>query len=108
MREAKKKAKLKQEEKDKWWRGAELFQGMDPTKMNDDDDEDDDHITRKVDGETAKKQAVLARYSNDYSRWEMPVIDDPATLAEVAEKEAEKEVTEVNIVVTMCFCCFVR
>lgn len=92
-REVKKKAKLKQEEKDKWWRGAELFQGMDPTQMADEDDEDN-VCSSTTDSETVKQQAVLQRYSNDYSRWEMPVVDDPATLAEEAEKAAQKEAQE--------------
>jgi hypothetical protein len=92
-REAKKKAKQKEEEKEKWWRGAELFRSMDPSQMVEEEDEDGNK--QVYDTELAKKQAIVQRYSNDYSRWEQPVVDDPATQAEEAEKAAKKEAIEV-------------
>lgn len=99
-REAKKKAKQKAEEKEKWWRGAELFRDVSPDLVNDDDNdlEDDDdkkkNKNEKEQTEDAKRAAMLLRYSNDYSRWEQPVVDDPATQAEQAELQAEKEAKE--------------
>mmetsp|Transcript_21311 Transcript_21311/g.27710 ORF Transcript_21311/g.27710 Transcript_21311/m.27710 type:complete len:1112 (+) Transcript_21311:77-3412(+) len=99
IKEAKKKAKMKEEEKEKWWRGAELFRDLRPDIVND-DDEDNDLGEKKTStlssssSETAKRDAMLQRYSSDYSRWELPVVDDPATVAEQAELQAANEEKE--------------
>ena len=105
-RMAKKAAMRKQEEKDKWWRGAKLFRECDPsfarTSKGDDADDDDDNDeslggggsekrVSKEDLEEARKQALLQRYSSDYGRWEADITDDPASKDEAAVKAAELE-----------------
>ena len=79
-RMAKKAAMRKQEEKDKWWRGAELFRECDPSfartsEGGDDDDNDNDESSggggskkrmSKEDLEEARKQAeVQARFRQE-------------------------------------------
>ena len=107
-RMAKKAAMRKQEEKDKWWRGAELFRECDPSFArtseggHDDDNDDDDNDEgsggggskkrmSKEDLEEGRKQALLQRYSSDYGRWEVDITDDPASKDETAVKAAELE-----------------
>ena len=91
-REAAKRAKRKAEEKNKWWRGAELFR-----ELPDDEDQDPggpEAAAGSTDSTEAAKAALLRRYSNDYSRWEAPVVDDPASKAEAEESRAAAEAKE--------------
>jgi hypothetical protein len=65
--------KRKQEEKERWWAGAELFAAS-PADENQDESE----------GAPVSAAAQrLGRYSMDYSRWDVWDPQDPATLQEV-------------------------
>lgn len=67
--------KRKQEEKERWWAGAELFAQRDP-----EDDSNDD-----LGGTASSQTQRLSRYSMDYSRWDVWDPQDPATLQEVIQ-----------------------
>jgi hypothetical protein len=80
-KEKKKAAQRKEEEREKWWRGAELWMDL-PENIRDDgedDEKDDEEGEEGGSGKAkapssaemelvAKQQALLRRYSNDYSR----------------------------------------
>mmetsp|Transcript_35124 Transcript_35124/g.81377 ORF Transcript_35124/g.81377 Transcript_35124/m.81377 type:complete len:1191 (-) Transcript_35124:133-3705(-) len=80
-----KKVAQKKEEKERWWRGADLFR---EAVDIDSDDEGEVDIMSKAETE---RRALQARYSSDYSRWNTEIVDDPASQAEQASREAEEE-----------------
>jgi tetratricopeptide (TPR) repeat protein len=83
-------AKLKKEEHDKWWRGAELHKEYMADRLN-------QKVTVEIEGEIFPKQQVnKGKDCLDYSVWDKWVPDDPVSLAEMKEKvdkvDAEKNV----------------
>ena len=66
--------------------------------LQDDSDEegggDGEGDHKILDAEAAERAALLQRYSLDYSRWDSDITSDPATQAEIADKEKAKEKAE--------------
>jgi len=94
-REAKKAAERKAEEKERWWRGARLWRDFGDDDEEDDEDDDPELAAAVALSHEKKEKAATAalrqRYSLDYSRWEAPVVDDPASKAEASELEAVRD-----------------
>jgi hypothetical protein len=78
-KEVKKAAQRKEEERAKWWRGAELWMELPENSRGEggggEEEEEEDgsegnatKSTRAELEEVEKQQALLRRYSNDYSR----------------------------------------
>ena len=85
--------KRSQEEKEKWWQGADLFRIHGDIEECDDSDEKNSVMDR------------MARYTADYSRWEQWKPADPATIAEVSRSvvvmSALKNCPKLKAVVSM-------
>ena len=73
--------KRKDEERELWWAGAELFRKNANTVLEDDGNE------RETSG---KENNLLTKYTTDYSRWEEWTPDDPVSVLEKKNKEDEK------------------
>lgn len=65
-------ARRKQEEKERWWAGVDLFARKQASKLSVDEIESENHNV-----------GVNQRYDNSYARWDSWVPQDPATLQEV-------------------------
>ncbi|POM72491.1 Hypothetical protein PHPALM_10782, partial [Phytophthora palmivora] len=87
-REEERRRKEKQEEHDNWWQRAQLRYSMR-------DPEESEEKTRKTSKSERWVNRILAAYktrdANDYSLWNQWVPEDPVSLQEKAEREAELE-----------------
>ena len=77
-------AKLKKDEHDKWWRGAELRKEYLVDKV-------DQKVTVEIEGEIFPKPKKQGKDCLDYSVWDKWVPDDPVSLAEMKEKVDQVE-----------------
>jgi len=73
----------KVEERDRWWAGVEIFKPRSAPVSS--------SVVIENVNETAKKEAIVNRYTADYSRWNEWTPTDEATLAEAAEAERLQE-----------------
>lgn len=92
--EATRKAKRKEEEKERWWRGADFYSKNKHTyddSIQNDDDENEDSNGSNGSKPTSVFQTTMDRYNNDYSRWDTWEPSDPTTLEERAEQERLEE-----------------
>ena len=81
------KVKRKEEEKERWWAGAEFF-----TKNKGADDiETDDVEGGDEKASVSVFQKTMDKYNSDYSRWNTWVPSDPTSLAEREEQEKLEE-----------------
>ncbi|TMW67279.1 hypothetical protein Poli38472_012395 [Pythium oligandrum] len=89
-KEAERKQKLKEEERENWWRKARLHFAVD-------EDEEEETTTKRSTFQraTAWANRVLTAYkardANDYSVWDSWVPEDPASMEEKAAREAALE-----------------
>ena len=83
-REKEKRIKEKREEKEHWWRGAEL-------SFSHDSNEGEPSIQMEDDDESAREK-MLRKYETDYSKWSERQWqeEDPASRAEREEKDREE------------------
>merc|ERR1711865_1350674 len=84
------KAKLKKDEHDKWWRGAEMRKDMLVESSQ-------QKVTVEIEGQIFPKPKVEGKDCLDYSKWDKWVPDDPVSLAEMKDK-----VDKVDAVKTIC------
>ncbi|RLN53634.1 hypothetical protein BBJ29_004744 [Phytophthora kernoviae] len=87
-REDEHKRREKQEEHDTWWNKAELRFSLRDAEGNEEDDKD---ISKSARWANRILAAYKARDANDYSLWNQWVPEDPVSLQEKAEREAELE-----------------
>ncbi|ETP49604.1 hypothetical protein F442_04900 [Phytophthora nicotianae P10297] len=87
-REEERKQKEKQEEHDNWWHKAELCYSM---RDADKDEEKENKINKSEQWANRIVAAYKTRDANDYSLWNQWVPEDPVSLQEKAEREAELE-----------------
>merc|ERR1712166_520082 len=73
------KAKLKKDEHDKWWRGAEMRKDMLVESSQ-------QKVTVEIEGQIFPKPKVEGKDCLDYSKWDKWVPDDPVSLAEMKDK----------------------
>ena len=97
QREKEEKLRLqrKQEEKDRWWAGVEVYKPNVKNRINSStSNSSSDHIDRSVDnGETNSSSAnnkssnmdIVNRYTADYSRWNDWIPTDDASKAEIGK-----------------------
>ncbi|KAE8891837.1 hypothetical protein PF005_g11892 [Phytophthora fragariae] len=87
-REDERRRKDKQEERANWWHKAELRYSMEDAE---DKDVDEAKSSRSERWANRILAAYKARDANDYSLWDQWVPEDPVSLQEKAEREAELE-----------------
>ncbi|KAL3662783.1 hypothetical protein V7S43_012186 [Phytophthora oleae] len=80
-REEESKRKERQEEHDNWWHKAELCYSLRDAEENEED----------KDSSKSERWAKQSRDANDYSLWNQWVPEDPVSLQEKEEREAELE-----------------
>ena len=78
----------KQEEKERWWSGAEIFR---PNKAVTTEQQDEAQLN---DEEIDKKALRLKRYTADYSHWNEWIPTDEASRAEVEEQKQQAELVK--------------
>ena len=87
-KEAARKVKRMEEERERWWRGADFYS---KNKHRDDDSIQIDDENEDSNGSGSKSLSVfettMDKYNNDYSRWDTWEPSDPTTLEERAEQE---------------------
>lgn len=76
----------KQEEKERWWKGADLYR-----KENVDDSIE---VVDSLDDDSDLKKKKLSYHQLDYAKWDSWTPADPVTLAEEENKRAEEEATK--------------
>ncbi|KAG3110136.1 hypothetical protein PI124_g12056 [Phytophthora idaei] len=85
-REEKRKEKEKQEEHDNWWHRAELRYSM---RDGEENEEKESKASKSEQWANRILAAYKTRDANDYSLWNQWVPEDPVSLQEKAEREAE-------------------
>lgn len=89
-REEERRRRERQEEHDNWWHKAELRYSMrDVEEKN--EDEKEANMSKSERWANRIIAAYKARDANDYSLWDQWVPEDPVSLQEKAEREAELE-----------------
>jgi hypothetical protein len=86
-REEERRRKLKQDEHDNWWHKAELRYSL--RDAEDGGQDKDDKLSKGERWANRILAAYKARDANDYSLWDQWVPEDPVSLQEQAEREAE-------------------
>jgi hypothetical protein len=73
----------KQEERERWWQGAELLR---PRSASSEKEKQ-----KSLTNSSKDKEKLLARYQADYSKWESWIPDDKVSLEEKEREEKAKE-----------------
>ncbi|KAG6610543.1 uncharacterized protein IUM83_06749 [Phytophthora cinnamomi] len=90
-RDEERRHREKMEERDNWWHKAELRYSMRDAEEKDEVDGDRANMSKSERWANRILAAYKARDANDYSLWDQWVPEDPVSLQEKAEREAELE-----------------